>query len=144
MEMERIRNEALRSLVTDADTAAMLIQDGMTLGVSGFTTVGYPKAVTTALAAQVKNGRQGKIDLLSGASTGQELDGILAENDVIRRRYPYQSNKTLRDKINQGKIQFVDMHLGELPWWIRHGYMGKIDMAIIEAADKLAAQLLEI
>jgi succinyl-CoA:acetate CoA-transferase len=36
--------------VTTAESAARLIKTGMTVGMSGFTIVGYPKAVPLALA----------------------------------------------------------------------------------------------
>ena len=42
---DRIACAALRARVTDADTAAGLIQPGETVATSGFTGSGYPKAV---------------------------------------------------------------------------------------------------
>jgi succinyl-CoA:acetate CoA-transferase len=36
--------------IQSADEAALLIRDGMTVGTSGFTMAGYPKAVPLALA----------------------------------------------------------------------------------------------
>ncbi len=42
--MERVP-ELLKSKIMSADQAAQLIRTGMTIGVSGFTSVGYPKAV---------------------------------------------------------------------------------------------------
>ena len=47
--MDRIA-ESLRNKVMTAEQAAKLIRSGMTIGVSGFTNVGYPKAVPLALA----------------------------------------------------------------------------------------------
>ena len=41
---------ALRSRITDADSAAALIRPGETIATSGFTGSGYPKAVPQALA----------------------------------------------------------------------------------------------
>ena len=76
MEAEnRLRCPALKEKLLSAEDAAQLIEDGMTVAVSGFTPAGCPKAVPLALAEQVCSGRRRlKLTLLSGASTGEELD----------------------------------------------------------------------
>ena len=51
-----------------------MIKDGMSVGTSGFTPSGYPKAIPLALAEKVKKEGPLKIDLLTGASVGDELD----------------------------------------------------------------------
>ena len=45
MHADRIRHAALRDKVMSADEAALLIQHGMTVGMSGFTRAGDCKAV---------------------------------------------------------------------------------------------------
>lgn len=131
---ERIRNPELRSRVVTADAAAKLFQDGMVVGMSGFTAVGYPKAVPLALAARAEAGETIGITLITGASVGDELDGALSRAGVIRRRYPYQTNKDVRNRINAGEIAYVDIHLSAVPNMIRQGILGKMDLAVIEAA----------
>jgi acyl-CoA hydrolase len=42
---DRILSAKLREKLMSAEEAAGLIRDGMTIGASGFTRVGYPKAV---------------------------------------------------------------------------------------------------
>jgi len=130
---ERIRNPIAMSKLTTPEQAALLIRDGMTVGASGFTMAGYPKAVPLALAHRAESGEQIKITLITGASVGDELDGALARAGVIARRYPYQTNDSLRERINAGEVAYVDMHLSQVPFYIRQGYFGKIDVAIIEA-----------
>ena len=39
----RLRNKELCDLIMNADEAAKIIEDGMVIGVSGFTPSGYPK-----------------------------------------------------------------------------------------------------
>lgn len=129
--MERIACKELLDKVASAQEASMLFENGMTVGMSGFTAVGYPKAVPMALA---ERGSEVKITLITGASVGDQLDGSLSRAGVIERRYPYQTNKSIRDMINAGKIKYVDMHLSQVPWWIKHNYFGKLDLAVIEAA----------
>lgn len=132
--LERIRNEALRSKVVTAEEAALLVERSMLIGMSGFTAVGYPKAFPMALAKRAEQGEELAITLITGASVGDELDGSLARSGAVARRYPYQTNASMRDAINSGKVRYVDMHLSHVPYWLKHNYFGKVDMAVIEAA----------
>ena len=129
----RIKCAHAKTLVTTAQNAAMLIKDGMAVGTSGFTMAGYPKIVPLALADLANSGEEIKITLITGASVGEELDGALSRAGVISRRYPYQTNNSIRDEINKGKIAYADMHLSNMPFYIKQGYFGNIDIAIVEA-----------
>ena len=64
-----------------ADDAAALIKPHDTVGMSGFTGSGYPKAVPLALAARIEAehnaGRPFQVRVWTGASTGPELDGAV-------------------------------------------------------------------
>jgi succinate CoA transferase len=73
--------------------------------------------------------------MFTGASTGDRLDGELARAKAIKFRTPYQSNKDLRALMNAGETAYFDQHLSELPQSLRYGFLGKVDVAIIEAAD---------
>lgn len=121
------------------EEAAALISDGQTIGFSGFTPAGAAKAIPTAIAARAvaehEAGRPFQIGVVTGASTGDSLDGQLARANAIAWRTPYQSNKHLRQAINAGKTRFFDMHLSTLPQSIRYGFLGKFDWAVVEAAD---------
>ncbi len=121
------------ALVKSKEEAASMIRDGMTVAVSGFTPSGYPKAVPIALAERAKNGEKIKIDLYSGASVGPEIDTLLTEAGLIRKRLPYQTNATIRNKINEGEVDYVDIHLSQSAQYINYGVLKKIDIAIIEA-----------
>jgi acetyl-CoA hydrolase len=122
-----------------AEEAAALIPDGATIGFSGFTPAGAAKAVPFALAKRAKElhaaGKPFAVRVLTGASTGKNLDEALAEADAIAWRAPYQSSKTLRNKINTQKARFVDMHLSHVPQMVEFGFFGTIDFAIVEAID---------
>ncbi|SNX54690.1 acetyl-CoA hydrolase/transferase family protein [Thermoanaerobacterium sp. RBIITD] len=128
---ERLRCQKLKDKVMSADEAASYIKDGMTIGTSGFAT-GCPKAVPLALAERGKKERF-KINLYTGALVGDELDGALAREDLVFKRIPYQTNKDMRNAINSGAVEYIDMHLSHMPQQIRYGFLGKIDFAIIEA-----------
>ena len=122
-----------------AAEAAALIQNGQTVGFSGFTSAGTAKAVSLALAERAQEehsaGRDFRIGVITGASTGPSLDGALAIAGAIRFRTPYQSQPELRELINEGKVQFFDMHLSMLPQAIRYGHLGRVHFAVVEACD---------
>jgi succinate CoA transferase len=105
---------------------------------SGFTPAGAAKAVPLALARRASElhaaGCPYQLRVLTGASTGC-LDDVLAEANVISWRAPYQSSATLRNQINQGEVDFVDMHLSHVPQYVLFGFFGKIDFAVIEATE---------
>lgn len=94
------------------------------LGWSGFTGVGYPKMIPTALADHVeKNNLQGKMkfNLFVGASTGAETEDRWATLDMIDRRYPHQVGKNIKKGINEGRIRFADKHLSMFPQDLLYG-----------------------
>lgn len=131
---DRIRCPKLLEKVMTAEQAAALIQDGMNVGCSGFTPAGYPKEVPAALARRIKQtGEKCKINLFTGASVGEEIDGMLAEVNAIDKRMPYQSNSKLRKQINSGEVRFYDEHLSHVSSELRYGYYGAMDVAILEA-----------
>ena len=74
--------------VLTADEAASLIQHGQTVGFSGFTPAGAPKAIPLAIAARAtaahNAGEEFQIGVLTGASTGPSLDGALAKAQAIK------------------------------------------------------------
>lgn len=121
-----------------ADAAAKLIRPETVVGVSGFTGAGYPKAVPEALAERIKaaraEGNPFRVKIWSGASTGPELDGALAEADGISFRMPYNSDAALRNRINKGETEYFDLHLSHVAPAAWQGAMGQVDTAVIEVA----------
>lgn len=129
---DRIRRPALRDKIVGAEAAAALFQTGMTVGMSGFTRAGDAKALPVALADRAR--RDGlTLNLLTGASLGNDSDGTMAESGLLAKRMPFQSDATLRAKINRGDVLFVDQHLSETAESLRSGNLPPIDIAIIEA-----------
>ena len=54
MHIERIRLSSLHGKIMSAEQAAAMIEDGMTVGMSGFTRAGDAKAVPMALVERAK------------------------------------------------------------------------------------------
>ncbi|MGC5049553.1 acetyl-CoA hydrolase/transferase family protein [Micrococcus porci] len=134
----RIHHPGLRAKVMSAEEAAAFITPGMTVGMSGFTGSGYPKAVPMALAERIKaahaRGEEFRIDLHTGASTSVEMDGALAEADGVRLRTPFNTDPTMRAKINDGSVDYIDTHLSHLAQTVWEGFYGPMDAAVIEVS----------
>ena len=132
----RIAHPKLKSRIMSAEDAAGLISDGMTVGMSGFTGSGYPKSVPMALAARIEAehaaGNPFRVKVWTGASTGPELDGALAKADGIEFRLPYNSDPIAREKINAGEMNYFDMHLSQVAPMAWQGFLGKLDVAVVE------------
>lgn len=123
----------------DADQAAALIRNNDNVGFSGFTHAGCPKVVPVALArlaqAEHESGREFRIGVFTGASTGDSIDGELARAEAVKFRAPYQTNKDMRAAINEERVKYTDLHLSTLAQDLRYGFYGNIDVAIIEACE---------
>src|SRR5688500_8724683 len=134
----RIHHPALARKVVPAEAAAALIGPGATVGMSGFTGAGYPKAVPLALARRIAeanaSGERFRINVWTGASTAPELDGALAEADGIELRLPYQSDPVSRAKINSGHMEYIDVHLSHVAQMVWMGFLGHLDVALIEVS----------
>ncbi|MDL2256330.1 acetyl-CoA hydrolase/transferase family protein [Parabacteroides sp. OttesenSCG-928-G06] len=122
-----------------AEEAALLVKHDDNVGFGGFTPAGCPKVVPAAIAKRAEEehakGNPFQIGMFTGASTGDSLDGNLARANAIKFRTPYQSNKDLRALLNARNTQYYDLHLSELAQMLRYGFLGKVDVAIVEAAD---------
>ncbi|MEJ6018624.1 acetyl-CoA hydrolase/transferase family protein [Corynebacterium sp. H113] len=134
---ERIANATLRSKIMLADEAAQFINHGDTVGMSGFTGAAYPKEMPTAIANKAKEihakGDEFTIDLLTGASTAPDCDGVLAEAKALNYRMPYQSDPDMRKSINAGEMRYQDIHLSHSALQVEQGFFGNVDVAIVEA-----------
>ncbi len=115
------------------------IRHGQTVSFSGFTPAGAAKAVPEALAEYARErhraGEPFQLRVLTGASSGHSIDEKMAACEAISWRAPYQSGRSLREQINGQKVEYVDMHLSHLPQMVAWGFLGRIDLAVVEATD---------
>jgi len=136
VDRQRIGCDRLRAKITSAEHAASFITSGSTVGMSGFTGSGYPKAVPLALARRIEAehaaGNPFRVRVWTGASTGPELDGALATADGIEFRLPYNSDPVAREMINRGEMEYFDMHLSQVAPMAWQGFLGPLDTAVIE------------
>ena len=94
--------------IVTPEQVAELVKNGDNVSFSGFTAAGTPKVVAPAIAARARKeheaGRPFKINVFTGASTNDFVDGELARADAINFRTPYQSTKDSRAGINSHNI----------------------------------------
>ena len=137
----RVLNPNLIQKIMSAEEAAALIRSGDQVGMSGFTGSGYPKAVPVELARRIADanfrGQKFQVSVFTGASTGPELDGALAMAGGIHLRLPYQSDPETRKRINAGEMDYMDIHLSHVAQFVVYGFLGKLDVALIEVTAVL-------
>ena len=119
-----------------AEEAAAYIKNGDNVGISGFTPSGTPKLVPKAIAAKARRlheqGVPFKINLYTGASTNDFVDGELTRADAVGQRMPYQGNPSAREAVNAGTVEYYDPHLSHATQDMRYGFVGDLDVAVIE------------
>ena len=120
--------------VVDAETAAAAVADDATIAVSGFGSVGDPKAVPRALARSVERGeRDLGLTVVSGGSVGDPLDTALVEVGAVDRRYPFVATDAARAAVNSRAVAFADPGIAGLSDAVRFGRLVDPDIAIVEA-----------
>ena len=118
--MERVA-ASLKSKIMSAEEAAQLVKSGMSIGLSGFTSVGYPKAVPAK-----------DLTILVGAAVGDDCDGALVRAGCVKKRFGHQTNKDLRTAINNGSVSFSDIHISHFPMNLNQQTLQGVDVAIVE------------
>lgn len=115
---------------SDPDEVAQTISPDGSLAISGFGSVGYPKALPESLAS---SGRDLSLTVVSGGSVGEEIDVELMESGSIARRYPYQAQDPARQRINERRVAFNDRHIYQLGDEVALGQLVGSYTAVVEA-----------
>lgn len=122
-----------------AEEAADFIKNDFVIGIGGFSSVGTPKAVPTAIAAKAEaehaKGNKFQVGLITGGATGDPIDGALARAHAVKFRTPFQSHKDMRAAINRQEVQYFDLNLSHVAQDLRYGFLGHMDVAIVEASS---------
>ncbi len=82
--------------IMDAEEAASRIPDGAMVALSGFENAGTAKIVPRAIAKRAREihsaGKPYKIRLITGSSSGSDIDEELAQAEALSWRAPFQSS----------------------------------------------------
>ncbi|KAJ3973436.1 acyl-CoA carboxylate CoA-transferase [Lentinula raphanica] len=148
--LERVKRPAYLERLARPEDLVSLFKNDDYIGWSGFTGVGYPKTLPTAIADDIESNNlqadpstKKKFNLFVGASVGPEVEDRWAALDMIARRYPHQVGKEVAKGINAGRIEFADKHLSMFPQDLTYGFYSlhkthgeptkPLDWAIVEA-----------
>ncbi len=131
MDEDRIRRKSLLGKVVSSAEAALHIEDGMVVGLSGLGS-GDAKVVPVAVADRAANERL-RITLMTGASMNSDVDRRLTMAGAMARRMPFQADPVLRAAINRGEVMYLDQHLSDTAEMLRSQQIPPVDVAIIEA-----------
>ncbi len=96
-----------------------------------------PLALARRISDANLRGQKFQVSIFTGASTGPELDGALAMAGGIHLRLPYQSDPETRKRINAGEMEYMDIHLSHVAQFVEYGFLGKLDVALIEVTAVL-------
>jgi len=55
----------------------------------------------------------------------------------IHLRLPYQSDPETRKRINAGEMDYMDIHLSHVAQFVEYGFLGKLNVALIEVTAVL-------
>lgn len=133
---ERLRDPRLFDLIVTPEEAANLITDGMAVGLGGFTAVGCPKEIPATLAKRTSITSESiSLNVLSGGSVGPEVENLLAGAGMVKRRAPgtLAMYKPMQIGVNSGEIAYFDYHYSHMPQMLDYGFIGPVDVAVIEA-----------
>lgn len=140
---QRIRYKPFLEKIRSAEQMIPHFENNQYIGWSGFTGVGGPKVVPTALADHVeKNNLKGQLGfkLFVGASSDVDIESRWAELDMLQQRSPHQVGRPIASGINEGRIAFFDKHLSMFSQDLTYGYYTlkkqgskHLDISIIEA-----------
>lgn len=67
------------------------------------------------------------------------LDGALAKVGGMDMRLPYPSDPNSRAHLNDGEMADIDIHLSHVAQTVWFGFLGKLNVAVIEVANPTCA-----
>lgn len=131
---DRVRNKNLLKKVVSPAAAAALIRDGMVIGTASGIFSSGPRVFFQALAERGKREEIKEVTIWSISLLCKEIDGLLAEAGLLKRRIGSIADNTVRKGINSGKISNSDVRAEMMSHYIRTQAFGKLDVAVVEAA----------
>ena len=128
--MSRVYCSQLRNRIMLPEDASNYIKSGMTVAFGGISSAGYPKAIPQELRKRQAAGEDLNLFMVSGTAIHQ-IDEWLSES--VTRRTPMFESKAMRNRVNSGKIHYVEQQIGKSIRLLHTGAYGKIDVAVVEA-----------
>ena len=126
-----------------AEEAAALIEHGQTVGFSGFTPAGAPKAIPMAIADAGHRGASGRPRIPDRRADRRFHRRLARWRAGQGRRHQLPHALPIRSGIcasasTPAQTRFFDMHLSLMPQVTRYGFLGPVHWAVVEACDVTA------
>ncbi|MDO4573393.1 MAG: acetyl-CoA hydrolase/transferase C-terminal domain-containing protein, partial [Clostridia bacterium] len=93
-------------------------------------------AIVDAITRRVSEGGETlRLGLIKTANANDRLESDWARYGIMKRRMIFYGNSEVRQLVNtDGGIDFQDPHLGLVPDKLRHGSLGRLDVALVSCA----------
>ena len=136
MDTSRVQSQIFRDKIMSAEQAADFIQDGMTVCIPHFICYDSPVSVARALLERRMKGEKIGVKLVSAAACTPVVDQGWTDAGIIKSFMPYTSaQSSIRKSANDPHgLNFMDYRLSVIPEYIRSGFLGDIDVALVSVA----------
>ncbi|MEM2238146.1 MAG: acetyl-CoA hydrolase/transferase C-terminal domain-containing protein [Candidatus Caldarchaeum sp.] len=137
MIFDRVKDTDLRNKIKDALTTVRdFFNDGVSVAFSGMAGTAVPKEIPKAIAEISRERGEGlriRALLVAGTTTNSFEECLSMSN--VEARYLIAGGGVMRERVNQGTIEFFDCWLSEYSRLVRHSVIpsGGLDIAVIEA-----------
>jgi len=136
---ERIKCKQLLNVISNpSDVVKDVLPRKGTIAWGGLGQMSTPKVIPAFIAKYVEeSGEKFELNVYTSGSAASELDDSLIKANAVKRRYIFQNNPKIREKIDKGFVHYQDIWLGEFGRQLKYGFLddlcGSIDIAVVEA-----------
>lgn len=122
--------------VVSAEEAVQRLKNNSVLAFGGYTSSGYPKKIIKSLAERSKQ-EDLSFTILTGANVGP-IDEALSQYNMTVRRAPMIQSSSLSKKVNEGKVDYVEVQMHDMPNLLKREKFGRINYFVLEALELTA------
>jgi succinyl-CoA:acetate CoA-transferase len=136
---DRIKCKKLLNVISNpSDVVKGVLPRKGTIAWGGLGQMSTPKVIPAFIAKYVEeSGEKFELNVYTSGSAASELDDSLIKANAVKRRYIFQNNPKIREKINKGFVHYQDIWLGEFGRQLKYGFLddlcGPMDAVVVEA-----------
>lgn len=125
--------KSLQDKVVTPEEAVQKIKNHSVLAFGGYTSSGYPKKIIESLVQRSKK-EDLSFTILTGANVGP-IDAALSESNLKIRRAPMIQNSLLSKAVNEGKVDYVEVQMHDMPNLLKKEKFGRINYFVLEGIE---------
>ena len=119
--------------VVTPEEAVQKIKSASVLAFGGYTSSGYPKKIIESLVQRSKK-EDLSFTILTGANVGP-IDNALSQSNMSVRRAPMIQSSLLSKEVNEGKVDYVEVQMHDMPNLLKREKFGKINYFVLEGIE---------